>query len=56
MTNVTIQGLLSARRKMLRSKVERDHHLKNDMQVVSFVREDKTGKCYTYRGVEYCYK
>jgi len=55
MTSVTVQGLLSARRKELRSKVELEHHQKNEMQVVSFVREDKAGKCYTYRGVEYCY-
>ena len=55
MSNVTVQGLLSARRKSLRSKVERDHHQQNEIQTISTVREDKTGKCYTYRGVKYCY-
>tara|TARA_Y100001970_G_C13558028_1_gene520102 strand:+ start:224 stop:394 length:171 start_codon:yes stop_codon:yes gene_type:complete len=56
MTDVTVQGLLAARRKEMRSQVERKHHQKNEMQVISFVREDKAGKCYTYRGVEYCYQ
>ena len=55
MSNVTVNGLISQRRKELRSKIERDHHLNNEMQTISVVREDKAGRCYTYRGVEYCY-
>ena len=55
MSNVTLQGLLSARRKKVRAQIELQHHQKNEMQTLSFIREDKAGKCYTYRGVEYCY-
>ena len=49
MTNVTVQGLLSARRKELRQSTERAHHLSNELQ-------DHKGRCYTYRGVTYCYE
>ena len=55
MTNVTVNGMLSARRKETRSAIEREHHMKNDLQTITFIREDKAGRCYTYRGVEYCY-
>ena len=56
MTNVTVQGLLSARRKDLRSKLEREHVQRQDLQTLSFITEDKKGRCYTYRGVSYCYQ
>ena len=55
MTNVTVNGLMSQRRKQERAAIEREHHLSNEIQTVSFIREDKAGRCYTYRGVQYCY-
>ena len=55
MTNVTVNGMLSARRKQARTAIEREHHLANEMTVRHIIREDKAGRCYTYRGVEYCY-
>ena len=55
MTNVEIAGLMSAHRKNLRAKKERQHHQNNEIQSMSWLKEDKSGRCYTYRGVEYCY-
>ena len=55
MSNVTVNGLMRQRRKQARAAIEREHHLSNEMQTISFIREDKAGRCYTYRGVEYCY-
>ena len=55
MSNVTVNGLMSQRRKQARAAIEREHHLSNEMQVRHIIREDKAGRCYTYRGVEYCY-
>lgn len=56
MSNVTVNGLLSARRKETRAATERAHHISNEMSVRHVIREDKAGRCYTYRGVSYCYK
>ena len=55
MTNVELSGLLSAHRKNLRARKERELHQRNELQTLSFVSDDKTGRCYTYRGVQYCY-
>ena len=52
MSNVTVQGLLSARNKELRNQAERQHHMKNDLQTMTWTKQDKSGKCYTYRGVQ----
>ena len=56
MSDVTVQGLMSASRKNLRSKIEREHAQQNDLQTLSFITQDKKGRCYTYRGVSYCYQ
>ena len=55
MSNLTVQGLISARKKELRSQAERQHHMQNDLQTMTWVKENKSGKCYTYRGIQYCY-
>ena len=55
MSTVTVKGLMRQRRKESRAAIEREHHLSNEMQVRHIIREDKTGRCYTYRGVSYCY-
>ena len=56
MSNIAVKGLMACRRKQARAAIEREHHQKNDLQTMSFIREDKSGRCYTYRGVEYCYR
>ena len=55
MTNVQISGLMAAHRKNRRSQVEREFYQRNELQTISHIKEDKSGRCYTYRGVEYCY-
>ena len=55
MSNVQIQGLMSAHRKNLRSKRELAFHQNNELRTKEWTKEDKTGRCYVYRGVEYCY-
>ena len=55
MSNLIVQGLLSARKKELRNQAERQHHISNELQTVTWTKEDKAGRCYTYRGVQYCY-
>ncbi len=55
MSNLTVQGLISARKKELRSQAERQHHISNELQTMTWTKEDKTGRCYTYRGIQYCY-
>ena len=55
MSSVQIQGLLSAHRKNLRAERELAHHLKNELRTKEWIKEDKAGRCYTYRGVQYCY-
>jgi len=55
MSNLTVQGLLSDRRKELRAQAERQHHINNELQTMTWTKQDKSGKCYVYRGVEYCY-
>ena len=55
MSNLIVQGLISARKKELRNQAERQHHINNELQTVTWTKEDKAGRCYTYRGVQYCY-
>ena len=50
MSNLTVQGLLSARKKELRNQAERQHHISNELQTMTWTKEDKAGRCYTYRG------
>ncbi len=56
MTNVTVRGMDRARRKEARSQIERDRNQLAELSVRHIIREDKAGRCYTYRGVQYCYK
>ena len=55
MTNVEISGLMAVHRKNLRARRERELHQTNELQTKPWMREEKAGRCYTYRGVEYCY-
>ena len=53
MTAVDVQGLISQRRKMQRRDNENMVRQAHDL-APRFMKEDKSGKCYTYRGVRYC--
>ena len=56
MSNVTVRAMDNARRKQARSAIERDRDQLRELAVRHIIREDKAGRCYTYRGVSYCYK
>ena len=45
MSNLTVQGLLSARKKELRNQAERQHHINNKLQTMTWTKEDKAGRC-----------
>ena len=51
MSTVQLMGLLRAQRKAKRANLELSHHQERELAC-----DKKSGKCYTYRGVEYCYR
>ena len=56
MTNVQISGLMAvhnARTSALSVSVNCIRT--NELQTKPWLTEEKAGRCYTYRGVEYCY-
>tara|TARA_B100000073_G_scaffold154165_1_gene127329 strand:+ start:614 stop:787 length:174 start_codon:yes stop_codon:yes gene_type:complete len=56
MTTVELMGRLRAQKKMKRDIIELSHHQEQEMTTShNWMTEDKAGKCYTYRGVKYCY-
>ena len=55
MSTIELMGLVRAQKKAVRKAVEAQYHQRNDFTRYSFIPEDKAGKCYTYRGVQYCY-
>ena len=56
MSTVELMGLVRAQKKAKRSNLELSHHQEREMNTShNWVTEDKAGKCYTYRGVKYCY-
>ena len=56
MTTVELMGLVRAQKKAKRSNLELSHHQEREMSSsLHWMAQDKAGKCYTYRGVEYCY-
>ena len=56
MTDVTARAMDRLRRKTARAAIERDRDQQHELTVRHIIREDKAGRCYTYRGVQYCYK
>jgi len=50
MSTVQLMGLVRAQKKAKRTQIELSHHQERELSV-----EQKSGKCYTYRGVKYCY-
>ena len=57
MSTVELMGRLRAQKKMKRDIIELSHHQEQEMTAShNWVAEDKAGRCYTYRGVEYCYR
>ena len=51
MSTVELMGLVRAQRKAKRAQIELSHHQERELST-----DHKSGRCYTYRGVEYCYK
>ena len=52
MSTVQLRGLLNVRKNAERNDAERALHLNNDVKY-GWMRADRAGKCYTYRGVKY---
>ena len=50
MSTVELMGLVRAQKKAKRAQLEMSHH-----QECELSPQVKAGKCYTDRGVEYCY-
>jgi len=49
-------GLVRAQKKANRRNLELSHHQEQELAAgYHSVAEDKAGRCYTYRGVQYCY-
>jgi len=55
MSTVQLRGLMKVHDQNRRAQRELAHHQANEL-TPSWTKEDKSGKCYTYRGVEYCYR
>lgn len=56
MSTVELMGLIRAQNKAKRSNKELSHHQEQEMTTShNWIAQDKQGKCYTYRGVSYCY-
>ena len=56
MSTVELMGLVRAQKKANRRNLELSHHQEQEMTTShNWMTEDKAGKCYTYRGVQYCY-
>ena len=56
MSTVELRGLMQAHDKNRRAQRELAHHQEREMnRTPVWLSEDKAGKCYTYRGVKYCY-
>ena len=56
MSTVELRGLMKAHDKNRRAQRELAHHQEREMnRTPVWLSEDKAGKCYTYRGVKYCY-
>ena len=56
MSTVELMGLVRAQKKAKRANLELSHHQEQEMATShNWVTADKAGKCFTYRGVKYCY-
>ena len=55
MTNVQLRGVMNAHNKNRRAQKELAHHQEQEFSTPVWMTEEKAGKCYTYRGVKYCY-
>ena len=51
MSTVQVRGLVRAQKQAKRTNLELSHHQERELSV-----QPKSGQCYTYRGVKYCYK
>lgn len=55
MSTVELMGLVREQKRAARATAEKEHHQFNEFVHHNWMTQDKTGKCYTYRGVKYCY-
>lgn len=55
MSTVELKGRIREQQKAAREAAEKEHHQFNDFTRHNWITQDKTGKCYTYRGIKYCY-
>ena len=56
MSNVELRGLMRTHEKNRRAQRELAHNQEKDVSKTPvWMTQDKVGKCYTYRGVKYCY-
>ena len=56
MSTVQLRGLMKAHNKNRRDQRELAHHQEQEMnRSPVWLSQDKAGKCFTYRGVKYCY-
>ena len=56
MSTVELMGLVRTQKDAARKAAEAEHHQHNEFTRHNFISEDKSGRCYTYRGVKYCYR
>lgn len=55
MSTVQLMGLVRTQKEAARKAKEKEYHQHNDFAKHNWITEDKTGKCYVYRGNKYCY-
>ena len=55
MSNVELRGLMRVHEKNRRAQKELAHHQERELNKPVWMSQDRAGKCYTYRGVQYCY-
>ena len=53
--SVTLRGLVKAQKDAVRRRKEMAHHLDQEFKP-NWIAQDNSGRCYVYRGVEYCRK
>ena len=56
MSDVSTRGLVKVQERAVRARKELQHHQANEIPTKNWVTRDNTGRCYTYRGVKYCYR
>lgn len=55
MSTIELMGLVRTQKAASRKANEKEYYQRNEFAKRNWITEDKTGKCYTYRGIKYCY-